>query len=313
MSIQNYSLGQVGDYEIKQLKVFKTVVDCGGFSAAETALNIGRSTISLHISSLEARLNLILCKRGRAGFSLTEEGAVVYAMTEKLLDSLEGFRTTVNNLNSSLTGEMRVVLSDAVSLDPRSHLPALLKQFGGQAPEVKITIDVASMATIERLVLNDGADIGFIPYHRQLDGLNYIHLYSDRCRLYCSSDNPLARLPAAELTDELIDQFGTVHAGLKPHEGVDRQLSRLRLTATAYYYEVRLAMILTGNYIGFIPEAYAEPYVQQGAIQALAPDTRHYSLGVAAICKKTATPNKPRDLFLSIIREQFDCEAAAPY
>ena len=37
MSAKNYSLGQVGDYEIKQLKVFKTVVDCGGFSAAEFA------------------------------------------------------------------------------------------------------------------------------------------------------------------------------------------------------------------------------------------------------------------------------------
>ena len=111
MSVKNYSLGQVGDYEIKQLKVFKTVVDCGGFSAAETSLNIGRSTISLHISNLEARLNLVLCKRGRGGFSLTEEGVIIYKMTENLLESLDAFRTTVNNLNASLTGKLRLALS----------------------------------------------------------------------------------------------------------------------------------------------------------------------------------------------------------
>ena len=31
---RKYSLGQLGDYEIKQLKIFKTIVECGGFSAA---------------------------------------------------------------------------------------------------------------------------------------------------------------------------------------------------------------------------------------------------------------------------------------
>ena len=29
------SMGKVGDYEIRLLRVFKTVVECGGFSAAE--------------------------------------------------------------------------------------------------------------------------------------------------------------------------------------------------------------------------------------------------------------------------------------
>ena len=67
-------LGQVGDYEIRLLKVFKTVVECGGFSAAETVLNISRSTISVHMANLEQRLKLKLCNRGRAGSALTMRG-----------------------------------------------------------------------------------------------------------------------------------------------------------------------------------------------------------------------------------------------
>ncbi len=305
-SVKNYSLGQVGDYEIKQLKVFKTVADCGGFSAAETALNIGRSTISLHISNLESRLNLVLCKRGRSGFSLTEEGEVIYRMTENLLDSLDAFRMTVNNLNSSLTGRLKIVLSDTVSLDPRLAFPDLIGIFADEAPGVHLANDVASMAEIERMVLNDRADVGFIPCHRKLEGLDYIDLFSDACRLYISSKHPVAALPEDELTDDLVNSLPLVHAGLKPHESVDELMTGLNRVAEAYFYEGRLAMILSGKFIGFLPEGYAQSYVDDGLIQALTPEERYYVLPMTAIWKKTAQPSKPRELFLKILRERFN-------
>ena len=312
MSAKNYSLGQVGDYEIKQLKVFKTVVDCGGFSAAETSLNIGRSTISLHISNLEARLNLVLCKRGRGGFSLTEEGIIIYEMTEKLLESLDAFRTTVNNLNASLTGQLRLALSDKVSLDPRSHFPELIQRFVSDAPEVSITTNVSSMSNIERMILNDEADIGFIPYHRKLDGLDYVHLYSDDCHLYCGKHHPLASLSEAEQVEQA-DIYPATHAGLKPHEAVSEQISHMNLTAISYFYDSRLALILSGQYIGFLPEQYAQPYVDRGDILAVAPNSKSYTLGVAVICKKTTQPNKPRELFLRVLHQTVEELIVAPY
>lgn len=312
MSVQNYSLGQVGDYEIKQLKVFKTVVDCGGFSAAETSLNIGRSTISLHISNLESRLNLVLCKRGRGGFSLTEEGAIIYKMTENLLESLDAFRTTVNNLNVSLTGKLRIALSDKVSLDPRSHFPELIRQFTRVAPEVFITTNVASMTNIERMVLNDEADVGFIPYHRKLDGLDYIHLYNDRCFIYATKDHPLATMSVQQQEDN-VDSYPASHAGLKYHEQASEQISHMMLSSISYFYDSRLALILSGQYIGFLPERYAESYIKSGHIVAIAASIRHYDLGVAVATKKTAQPNKPRELFLDVLHNTIKDLIVAPY
>ena len=307
MSTQNYSLGQIGDYEIKQLKVFKTVVDCGGFSAAETALNIGRSTISLHISNLESRLNLSLCKRGRAGFSLTQEGEIIYQMTNDLLDSLESFRTTVNNLNASLTGKLRIALSDTVSLDERSHFPELVRRFSSQASDVMVHTNVAPMADIERMVLNDEADIGFIPYHRQLDGLNYIPLYQDTCYLYCHQSHPLVPMTLDEQTEQ-VNLFPTTHAGLKPHEGISAQINEMNLSAVSYFYDTRLALILSGQFIGFLPDFYAQSYVDQGVLVPVLPEQRQYDLGVAVISRKTAQPNKARELFLQIISDEFEAK-----
>ncbi len=87
---RNPSLGQVSDFDIRLLRIFKTIVECGSFSAAESTLGLSRSAISLHMGDLEKRLGMRLCQRGRAGFALTDEGREVYRATQTLLAALEG-------------------------------------------------------------------------------------------------------------------------------------------------------------------------------------------------------------------------------
>ena len=82
-------LGQLSNLDLRLLQVFKAVVDCGGLSAAELELNIGTSTVSRHLKDLETRLGLVLCRRGRAGFSVTPEGQRIYEETVRLTNSLD--------------------------------------------------------------------------------------------------------------------------------------------------------------------------------------------------------------------------------
>ena len=81
--------GQVADTDIRLLRIFRTVVESGGFSAAEVELNISVSAISIAVADLEKRLGMKLCQRGRAGFALTDEGGEVYQAVLQLLASLE--------------------------------------------------------------------------------------------------------------------------------------------------------------------------------------------------------------------------------
>lgn len=296
-------LGQMGDYEIKQLKVFKTVADCGGFSAAETELNISRSTISIHISNLESRLNLILCRRGRAGFALTEEGIVVYDATVKLLGELDDFRSTINHLDIQLSGSLTVLFSDTISLDPRANIPKVINKFVNLASEVYLTAEVARMTEIERQVMSEEADIGFIPHHRFLDGLEYQHIFTDNCFLYCAKGSPLYDLSSDELDDEIIDGSPTVYAGMKTQENIIGHLANMNLKATAYNYESRLALILSSKYIGYLPETLAKSYIDSGVLKAICPLSRFYALEIMAITKKTVSINKIRTLFIKLVRE----------
>jgi len=87
-------LNQVTDSDIKLLKVFgqsqKVAVS---LRLAESALGITRSAISLHMSTLENRLGMRLCQRGRSGFALTDEGKHILSYSEALLTSIEDFRS----------------------------------------------------------------------------------------------------------------------------------------------------------------------------------------------------------------------------
>ena len=66
MQVKNRAvLGQLTDMDIRLLRVFKSVVECGGMAAAELELNIGTSTVSRHVKDLETRLGLTLCRRIR--------------------------------------------------------------------------------------------------------------------------------------------------------------------------------------------------------------------------------------------------------
>ena len=98
------ALGQLSDMDIRLLRVFKSVAECGGMAAAELELNIGVSTVSRHVKDLETRLGLTLCRRGRTGFALTAEGTQIYAETLRLLAGVDAFRRRVDEIHQRMGG-----------------------------------------------------------------------------------------------------------------------------------------------------------------------------------------------------------------
>src|SRR5260221_560007 len=65
---------QLTDLDLRLIRVFLAIVDAGGVTPAQATLNIGQSTISTQLATLETRLGYRLCERGRGGFPLTARG-----------------------------------------------------------------------------------------------------------------------------------------------------------------------------------------------------------------------------------------------
>jgi len=72
----------------------------------------------------------------------------------------------------------------------------------------------------------------------------------------------------------------------------------LHCTASASDREGMAFLILTGRFIGYLPDHYASFWVQQGRLRALKPSQRHYELSLSWVTRKGRRPNLVLESFL---------------
>jgi len=306
ISVQSKShavLGQLGDMDLRLLRVFKSVVDCGGMAAAELELNIGTSTVSRHVKDLETRLGLTLCRRGRAGFSLTTEGEQIYAQTLQLLASTEAFRSGVDEIHRRMGGQLNVALFDKTASNPASHIGAAIALFCERAPDVALNLHIAPINAIERGVIDGQFQVGVIPGHRSSDSLTYDALFNETMLLYCGAQHPLFGTDNDRLawSDLGTHQF----AGLgyhSPNMEISQQV-RLPRKATAFDQEAIATLILSGKFLGFLPDHYADSFVRLGKMRAVKPSLFRYACSFLGILRRSPQPSRATRLFQACLRE----------
>ena len=294
-------LAQVSDFEIRLLRLFRSVVECGGFSAAETVLGIGRSAISQQMSDLEQRLGLRLCQRGRAGFALTEEGREVYQSTLQLLGALESFRGEVNGLHQQLRGELNIGLTDNLVTVPHMRITHALARLKERGPEVRIQIRMTPPSEVEQGVLDGSLHVGVVPQSHALSGLEYQALYEERSLLYCAVGHPLFYVDDQQLSETRLNAQDAIAPTFRLPPEIQAQYQVLNCTASASDREGMAFLLLTGRYIGYLPDHYAQQWVQQGRLRVLKPSTRFYDLSMAAVTRKGRRPQLVLESFLEAL------------
>ncbi|MGH8858995.1 MAG: LysR family transcriptional regulator, partial [Polaromonas sp.] len=286
------ALGQLSDMDIRLLRVFKSVVECGGMAAAELELNIGISTVSRHIKDLETRLGLTLCRRGRAGFALTSEGEQIYTETLRLLAGADAFRSSVDEIHRRMGGQLNIAVFDKTASNPAAHIGAAIALFSELAPEVSLHLHVAPINTIERGVIDGQFQVGVIPGHRSSETLAYEALFDETMLLYCGAQHALFEVdPAGMAWDDLRAHH---FAGLgyhSPNMEISQQV-RLPRKATGYDQESIATLILSGNYLGFLPDHYAEGFVHKGQMRALKPELFRYACSFFCIVRRSPQPSR---------------------
>lgn len=289
-------IGRLGDIDLRLLRLFKTVAESGGFTAAAPALGIGRSAVSLHVKELEQRLGFVLCQRGRAGFVLTPEGAAVYEATERLLAQLQSFRNDLNNLHDTLRGTLAIGITDNLVTLPEMRITDALAALKDRGPQVHLTIHMMDPRRIETAVIDGRLQVGVVPVVERLAALDYIPLYDERALLYCRADHPLAGGGPVSLADiEAADAVVPAHA--LSAEG-RTLVARLNATATATEREGIAFLVLTGRYIGLLPEHYAAQWVSQGRLVALRPADFAHGIDYYAVTRAGRRPNRILETFL---------------
>lgn len=289
-------LGRLSDIDLRLLRVFKAVADCGGMAAAELELNISVSTISRHIKDLEERLGLVLCRRGRGGFALSEDGVKIYAAAEQLLMATESFRTTLHGLHGGAGGELHVAIFEKTASNPEARLAEAIGMFRDEAPAVSLNLHVGTITMIERGVMSGQFHLGIIPEHRHSDSLDYMGLFEECMSLYAGRSHPWFRtkrmLGWEELRNEPLAALG-YHS---PNMMLAHQ-HQLERSATASDQEGVATLILSGRFVGFLPDHYAEPFVRHGHMRSIVPKTLNYRCRFSCIARKAQPLPRAAEVF----------------
>jgi DNA-binding transcriptional LysR family regulator len=299
------ALGQLSDMDIRLLRVFKSVAECGGMAAAELELNIGVSTVSRHVKDLETRLGLTLCRRGRTGFALTAEGAQIYAETLRLLAGVDAFRSRVDEIHQRMGGELHIAVFDKTASNPSAHIDSAIAQFCELAPDVSLHLHVAPLNTIERGVLDGQFQVGVIPGHRSSETLVYDELFSETMFLFCGAQHPLFKATQAlEIADwDALRAYDFAGLGYhSPNMEISQQV-RLTRKATGYDQESIATLILSGRYLGFLPDHYAQSFVRSGAMRAIEPALFRYACSFFSIVRGSPPPSRVTRAFQECLRQ----------
>ena len=275
----------ISEYDLRLLRIFKAVVENGGFAAAETALGITRSTISIHMASLETRMKLTLCVRGRGGFALTEAGQAVYRASLTLFESLNEFSLLVNALEGSYTGELVILCADQLDQRKQLLLANIIEFINSKAPNLHLVLDQESVANIEKMLLNDKAHAGIFPGYHQIDSFQYLPFSSEDIYLCCSREHPLflEKVTAAQLI-----KTPAIHPGIEISNQGKELMQDFNFCARSYQFDTRKAMVLSGRYIGFLPKETIQEDLDNGEIRLLMPDQFNYQFDLSLVTKKSS-------------------------
>jgi DNA-binding transcriptional LysR family regulator len=302
-SRQRAVLGQLSDMDLRLLQVFKSVAECGGMAAAELELNIGTSTVSRHMKDLETRLGLTLCRRGRAGFALTAEGQRVYDETLRLLSAVDAFRSSIDDIHRRMGGRLEVAVFDKTASNPAACIGQAIAAFTALAPEVQLQLHVASINTIERGVIDGKFQIGIIPTHRSSDSLIYTPLFGETMLMYCGAGHGLFGKDHAALDWDSVRAYPFAGLGYhSPNMELSHQ-ARLQRTATGFDQESIATLILSGRFLGFLPDHYAEGFERQGLMQRVLPTTFRYDCDFVSLVRRSPAPARATQAFQQCLEQ----------
>ncbi len=287
--------------DLRLLRVFNAVVRHGGFAAAQSELNVSLSTISNHITALEERLGVQLCQRGRGGFRLTEKGELAITAIQRLLHGMDDFASDMWALRGKLVGELKIGLLDSVVTDSNSRLHEAIRRFRRRPNAVTFCLFQEQPQVLQEKILGSIFHLGIGSTPHRISGLDYEFLYEEHHSLYCGRGHELFASASQISSIEEVRGYPIASRGYW-REGQLRELGFERVEAIVYHIEPQLSLIMSGGYLGFLPDHYAAPWMANGQIRKIPDGVASYTCSFEVMTRRGSRLTELSKTFIADLR-----------
>lgn len=295
--------------DFRLLQLFTRIVEHGGFTQAQAALNLGQSTISTQMAALEQQLGVRLCHRGRGGFRLTEEGERVHRAAQRLFSATSDFQGEVASLRGGLAGDLALYVVDNIATNPACKLPRAIERFTRRSARAKLIVTVDVPDNIELAVLDGRCHVGIGSFFHHSAGLRYEPLFLERQVLVCGRKHPLFAQPDEALTVEAVSRHPFI-----AHGYAQQQILDVPPSGSAFHMEAVALLVLSGRYIGYLPAHQAAHWVERGEMRELLPAQLSYAARFEIVTRGTGRRSNLVEAFVAHLHEAHAAprEGAAP-
>ncbi|WP_157016545.1 LysR family transcriptional regulator [Mesorhizobium xinjiangense] len=143
----------MSDLDWNLIRSFLAVAEAGSLSGAARRLSASQPTLGRHIAELERALGATLFRRGRGGYALTDQGAVLLERARQVGGHADAFVRLAQGAAANVAGTVRITASEVVA----AHvLPDMLARFAEMEPEIEFEIVASNQ--VDNLLRRD-ADI----------------------------------------------------------------------------------------------------------------------------------------------------------
>jgi len=257
----------VSDLDLRLIRIFVAVAEAKGLSEAQATLNIGQPTISVHLATLESRVGFRLCERGRSGFRLTPKGEKFLVAASTLLNTVTDFGVSVRNMDKTLVGSFRLGLIDHPPARMVTQISSGISSFRRRNEAVRFSIAVLPPPHLEDLLSRGELDLAFSYFWRRLPSVEYHPLFKERQIACCGSEHPLFAKAGHVQAEEAAGYEWTWRSYPLPNGMVAN--SNEKITAIADDMDAVAVFIMSGRYLGYLPEQFSRPYINRKLLSAL--------------------------------------------
>ena len=142
-----------------KLEIFYIAALQGSFSATAEQLFMTQSAVSQHVQELEARLGVMLFKRGRRGVMLTDRGQMLFEYAEKLLALAAEAENRVTDVANLSEGRASIGATPTIGV---YLVPQWLQDFRQENKQLTVSLSTAITDQIIKDVKSLKLELAFV-------------------------------------------------------------------------------------------------------------------------------------------------------
>lgn len=247
---------------LKQLRAFTAIAHGNSFAEACEKLHISQPALSVSIRNMEESVGGALFKRTTRNVELTPEGRDFLPSALRLLSDWDRAFDDLQRAFTLRQGKLTVAVMPAFAM---SQFPEIVAQFRESFPGINLKIEDIVMDDVIEAIAAGRVELGITFKSEQLDGVDFIPLFTDRFMAIFPKGHPLCNKRHICWRELGNDTFIGMNLGSWTRQATDSAFASVDVKPLALFEANQLAtigsMVSAGVGVSVVP-ALCKGYMQ---------------------------------------------------